>query len=76
MSKLLEFFQGRNGRLSSKRLFMLLIAVSFVLDWQHAVWTVGSFHPAAALLTFVAGFFGIGVLGSLTEGKKEDQIKQ
>ena len=67
--KLLEFFKGRNGNLSSKRLFMFGIVVSTIVDWQHAVWTVGTWHPETAVLIFIGTFFGVNVAGALTEPK-------
>ncbi len=74
---MLEFFRGRNGQLSSKRLFMFMIVLLFSIDWFHHIfWGAGSFEPSTAVLAFIGAMFGIGVMGSLTEQKKETQDKQ
>lgn len=62
-----EMLSGRNGRLSSKRFFMLLITINATVDWQHAIWTTGRWTPETQLLEFIGAFFGIGVVGALTE---------
>ncbi len=73
MNALREILSGRNDRLSSKRLFMLLIVLATVVDWMHAVWTVGIWRPDASVLIFIGSFFGISVGGSLTEPKVKNE---
>jgi len=36
--RLNEFLEDASGKLSSARLFMLLVAISAIIDWQHAIW--------------------------------------
>lgn len=72
MKTFLEFFRGRNGQLSSKRLFMFMIVLLFSIDWFHWIfWGMGAFKPDNAVLTFIGAMFGVSVVGSLTEHKKE-----
>ncbi len=50
MKKLLEFFQESNGVFSSARLLSFLITIAIVVDWMHAVFTVGAWHPDLNLI--------------------------
>ena len=56
---ILQFLQDQDGRLSSARLLNFLIAVALIVDWMHAVFTVGQWHPdlnlVLILLTTVTG---------------------
>ena len=71
--KLLEFFQEANGGLSSVRLFGFLIVICTVIDWQHAIWTIGRWSPDWQVLTFVAGVLGIKVWQRGAEQKPAEQ---
>jgi hypothetical protein len=57
--KLLQFLQEDNGNFSSSRLLSFLVTIALVVDWQHAVWTAGVWHPdlnlVLILLTVVTG---------------------
>lgn len=59
--KIFEFLQGENGIFSSTRLFMLLVCLSCIVDWQHAVWTVGKWSPELDVLMFIGAVLGIKV---------------
>ena len=56
---ILQFLQDNDGRLSSARLLNFLIAIALIVDWMHAVFTVGVWHPdlnlVLILLTTVTG---------------------
>ena len=57
--KLLELLKDNENKLSSTRLFMLLVAISCIIDWQHAVWTVGVWSPEWDVLIFTASVLGL-----------------
>ena len=59
--KILEFLKNKEGNFSSTRLFMLLVAVSAIVDWQHAVWTIGSWNPHWDVLIFTASVLGFKI---------------
>ncbi len=61
MKKLLEFLSESNGSLSSTRLFMFLIVVSIIVDYQHAIWTVGIWHPDWQTIGLALGTLGFKV---------------
>ncbi len=50
MKKLLGFVQEADGQFSSARLLSLLITISIVIDYMHAVFTVGYWHPDINLI--------------------------
>jgi hypothetical protein len=53
--KIFEFLKEANGQLSSSRLFAFLCVFSAIVDWQHAVWTVGIWHPDYATIGLIIG---------------------
>jgi len=57
--KILEFLQEDNGRFSSARLFAFLVTLSTIVDWQHAIWTVGKWIPEYQTIGLVLGVLGI-----------------
>jgi hypothetical protein len=50
MKKILEFLQEQNGQFSSARLLAFLITISIVVDYMHAVFTIGGWHPDLNLI--------------------------
>lgn len=70
MKKFLEFLSESNGTLSSTRLFMFLICLSIVVDYQHAVWTVGAWHPDWQVVGVLLGTLGFKVW----QKKDEDTV--
>ena len=56
--KILEFLQEKNGKFSSSRLFMLLVCISSIMDWQHAIWTVGIWTPEYQTVGLILGILG------------------
>jgi hypothetical protein len=60
--KILEFLKENNGVFSSARLFMLLVAFSAIIDWQHAVWTSGLWQPTWQTVGLICGTLGFKVL--------------
>jgi hypothetical protein len=58
-AKIWEFFMDNTGKFSSSRLFKLLVAFSAIVDWQHAVWTTGVWHPDLEVLIFIAAVLGV-----------------
>ena len=61
MKKYLEFLSEQNGSLSSTRLFMFLICLSIIVDYQHAVWTIGVWHPDWQTIGLALGALGFKV---------------
>lgn len=62
MKKLLEFLQERDGSFSSARLFMLFVVLGVMVDWMHAVFTVGVWKPEWQTIMMVLGTLGFKVL--------------
>ena len=66
--KILEFLQENNGRFSSSRLFALLITVSTIVDWMHAVFTSdGIWKPEWQTIAMVLGVLGFKVAQKFKE---------
>ncbi|GEM_PF-2645658 len=61
MKRILEFLSENNGNLSSTRLFMFLIVLSIIIDYQHAIWTVGTWHPDWQTIGLALGALGFKV---------------
>lgn len=72
MNKLLQFLQEHNGDFSSKRLFAFSIVVSTIIDYQHAIWTIGSWHPDLGVIGLTLGSIGAVAAGKLAESKESD----
>jgi len=69
--KILEFVTDRCGKLSSSRLFMLLITITFVTEWQHHIWTSSDpFTTSIEMLIMVTGTLGFKIFNNKTEAKK------
>ena len=66
--KITQFLQEANGDFSSKRLFAFLMVLTFIVDWQHCIWTGVSFNPTWEVIGSV-----LGVTGYVTFGKKYEQ---
>lgn len=65
--KILEFLEEKSGQLSSKRLFTFLVIVSTIIDWQHAIWTVGRWTPDLNVIGLILGVVGFQVVGKFAE---------
>jgi hypothetical protein len=61
MKDFAQFLKESNGQYSSSRLFMLLICLAVITDYQHAVWTVGAWHPDWQTIAMVLGALGFKV---------------
>lgn len=59
--KLGQFLEEANGQLSAARLFALSIGVSFVIDYQHTIWSGGRFDPSWTTVGVVLGALGLKV---------------
>ena len=62
LDKLWEFLQEDNGGNSSCRLIMYMVALSAIIDWQHAVWTVGRWTPNYEIVVILLSTMGLKVL--------------
>ena len=60
-ARLLEILSETNGRLSSTRVFMLMVALTAIIDWQKAIWTIGVWNPNPEVLLFILGVLGLKV---------------
>lgn len=61
--KIFEFLQENNGGFSSTRLLTLLIVISAIIEWQHAIWMLdGIWHPDWSTVGLIAGVLGFKVL--------------
>lgn len=69
MKRLLEFLQDGTGSFSSTRLFMLMVAFSAIIDWQHAVWSIGVWTPQLDVLIFISSVLGLKIWQNYTEKK-------
>lgn len=67
IKNLSTFLKESDGMYSSTRLFMLLVAISLVVDWQHAVWTVGTWKPEWQTIATALGVLGFKVVKDATE---------
>ena len=68
--KILDFLKENNGNLSSTRLFALAIITSAIIEWQHAIWTLGGiWKPDYMTIGLVCGIMGLKVLQKSTEQK-------
>ncbi len=68
--KILEFFQESDGGLSSARLFAFLVTVATIIDWMHAVFTVGTWNPEWQTIGMILGVLGFKVLQKPFENKE------
>lgn len=61
--RVFEFLKEKNGQFSSSRLFMLLVALSAIIDWQHAIWTTvdGIWRPEWTTIGMVLGVLGFKI---------------
>lgn len=56
------------GNPSSKRTATMLLVASFLIEWQHAVWTVGgTFRPDWTTVSLIAAALGITMWGKKYE---------
>ena len=67
--KVSQFLQEDNGRFSSSRLFAFLVSVSAIIDWQHAVWTIGRWSPEWQMVGVVLGVVGVKTVQKFAEVK-------
>ena len=65
--KVLEFLKDKQGVFSSARLFMLLVSISAIIDWQHAIWTDGIWQPTWQTVGLICGVLGFKVLQHANE---------
>ncbi len=72
---ILDFLREANGTLSSARLFMFLICLSVIIDYQHAVWTTGIWHPDWQTIGLVLGALGFKVWQKGYETDSETKLK-
>jgi len=68
MKDLLQFLKDGEGHYSSTRLFMLLVCISSIVDWMHAVFTVGVWSPEYQTIALIVGTLGLKVVQSKVEG--------
>lgn len=68
MKDLLQFLKDGAGYYSSTRLFMLLVCIASIVDWMHAVFTVGIWSPEYQTIALIVGTLGLKVAQSKVEG--------
>jgi len=73
--KLSQFLEEDNGRLSSARLLTLLVTIAVIIDWMHAIFTVGIWTPEIQVIGMVLGTMGFKVLQKNKENKIDIQQK-
>lgn len=76
--KVFEFLKEANGQFSSARLFMLLVAISAIIDWQHAVWTSidGVWHPEWTTIGMILGVLGFKIAQKPFENNKKKNVTE
>jgi len=70
----LQFLQEDNGRFSSSRLFSLVVVFGTMIDWMHAVFTVGIWTPQWQTISMVLGVLGFKVVQKFAEKKKSTKL--
>lgn len=70
MNRLLSIIEDDNGNLSMMRCMGIIFAVSFVVEWQRAVWMGLSYVPDWGTLTATLGMFGFKVIQKPMEKQK------
>ncbi len=67
--KILEFLQDNDGRFSSTRLFMLLVALGGMVDWMNAVFTTsdGIWQPEYQTIGLILGVLGFKIVQKRNE---------
>jgi len=61
--KIFEFIQEDNGAFSSTRLLTLSVVISAIIEWQHAIWTLGGiWHPDWSTVGLISGVLGFKVI--------------
>ncbi len=73
MIKILEFLQEKNGQFSSSRLFALLVTLATIVDWMHAVFTVGVWRPEWQTIGMVLGVLGFKIAQKYKEEKPDSE---
>jgi hypothetical protein len=68
-----QFLKEDNGNLSSSRLFAFLVSISAIIDWQHAVWTVGRWTPDWQTVGVILGVVGVKTVQKFAEAKTNGQ---
>ena len=56
--KILEFIKEADGKFSSKRLMSFCAVAGVMIDWMHAVWTIGKWSPEWQTVAFIAIVLG------------------
>jgi len=62
MNKLLSVIQDENGQISTMRCVGIIFAISFIVEWQRAVWTGIDYNPDWGTLTATLATFGFKVI--------------
>lgn len=64
--------QENNGQLSSTRLFPMIITLCMAVDWMHAIFTVGLWHPDIEVIALFLGAIGAKIAQKPFEEKKTE----
>lgn len=63
-----RIMQDDKGNPSSKRVATMLIVASFIIEWQHAIWTLGgTYNPNWTTVSLIAAALGITMFGKKYE---------
>ena len=60
--KISQFFKEDNGMYSNARLLAFTSVCSFIIDWQHHIWTGLEFNPAPSIVAFVLGIVAAKII--------------
>ena len=67
-TKIIEFLQDSSGKLSSARLAMFLIVLTFTSDYvAHIIRADGAFDPSLSIIGLVTAIIGIKVIQQKNE---------
>ena len=75
LQKFLEFLEESNGQFSSARLLSFLVTIAIIVDYMHAIFTVGKWQPDINLILILLVVVTGKTIQKFGEDKPGNEIK-